>query len=224
MGHLRKGGRVQGRSKVIHFWRSGGEHLPSCLSCVGPQELLEQRPLRPEPSPQGARQEALFYDRLAFQEGRPRSILTNGFGDFWDERDGLQWVRVLALDTIRETPHLKWLLLTRNPASILERLRSALVHAGQRCIRNEAGKPRDPEALTFWLKAWLEGSPPPNVSLGTTTAEPGTPALRVMDLLSVPAAAHFLCCDLGCPRELAGLSAPCRPLPLGVNALAQPQG
>lgn len=224
LGASAEGGPVQGRSKVIHFWRSGGEYLPTCLKCVGAQELLEQRPLRPDASPEGARQEALFYDRLAFQEGHPRRILTNGLSDFWDGGDGFEWTRVLALDTMRETPHLKWLLLTRKPASILERLRSALVHASQRCIRKEAGKPRDPEALSLWLRAWLEGSPPPNISLGTTTAEPGTPALRVMDLLGVPAVGHFLCCDLGCPRELAGLSVPCRPLSPAVSALFPAQG
>jgi len=215
---------VQGRSKIIHFWHSGEEALPSCLTCVGPQRPPDQRVLRPNASPEGARQEALFYDRLASQEGRPRSILTNGLGDFWDEADNLEWVRTLALDTMRETPHLTWLLLTRNPANILGRLRSALVHAGRRSVRQKAGQPDNPEALIHWLEAWLEGSPPPNVSLGTTTAEPGTPSLRILDLLNVPAATHFLCCDLGCPRELAGLSAPCRPVPQSLNGLSQAQG
>lgn len=143
-----------------------------------------------------AREEAMRYQRRAAQEGRRFRVFTNSMSDFFEDRRDLDEPRLLALQVMRETPDLDWLILTKRPERIVDGLHRACVDAEP--------PPRHP-AFFRWLKAWLDGEAPANVWLGTTVEDQARADQRVPALLRAPAAVRFLSCEplLG-PVDLTG--------------------
>jgi protein gp37 len=86
-------------------------------------------------------------------------------------------MRQRVFDTIAETPHLDWLLLTKRPAVMREWLRGPVMGC------EETGN-------VHW-KTW----PWSNVWLGTTVENQEAAKERIPVLLDIPAAVHFLSCE-----------------------------
>jgi protein gp37 len=131
---------------------------------------------------EAARREALRYERRAVAENRRFRVFTNSMADFFEDRRDLDSARLEALDVMRMTPHLAWLVLTKRPERILECLGRAqkLAQAGGLWT------------LVEWLGRWLNGEPPANVWLGTTVEDQARANQRIPALLQVPAALQFL--------------------------------
>lgn len=94
------------------------------------------------------------------------------------------------LNTIRLTPELNWILVTKRPENFERRIydigNSLLVPSGIRAA-NEKDAP-----LLDWLKAWIEGNPPPNVCVMASVEDQQRADERIPHLLRIPARWHGL--------------------------------
>ena len=194
----------------IDFWRSRPSlSEPYGASLGGSLELPDgDEALPPWATPPlhqlrlgTARYEALCLEHQGIAEGSTIRIFTNSLNEFWEDAWELDWARRIALDTMRETPHLSWMILTRRPDLIMGMLQTVLdqVRIEQFATPGGSGQP-----FIQWLQNWQEGYPPHNVWLGTTSEGPAGAEERLRSLLKVPAALHFLSPDLCCPRTLHG--------------------
>ena len=87
-------------------------------------------------------------------------------------------VRARLISLIDSTPHLDWLLLTKRPEGIADRLHEVVrdTHNGADVIASR----------------WLDGSPPPNVWLGVSAENQAEADRRIPILLDIPAAVRFV--------------------------------
>ncbi|MEI6471838.1 MAG: DUF5131 family protein [Holophagaceae bacterium] len=211
----------------INFWRGCGSIKPSCARCyqddrgvgfhdarrsisasgrgtmsLGPHTFSQEgRPARVALRLGAARREALAYEQRALKSGQVYRIFANSMGDFWDEQPDLQRARRTALEVMRQTPHLAWMVLTARPEAI-PGLLSAILEEARAEMQST---PSDEGGLFInWLKAWVDGQAPSNIWLGTTMGGSEEAQGRILDLLKVPAAVRFLSCDLCCPKALFG--------------------
>ncbi len=192
---------------TVNFWWGCTKVSPACANCYAERQDAHFHPGIPwkerfqgekagsshwgPDAPRllrvdAARREALRYERRAVAEGRRFRVFTNSMSDFFEDRRDLDGARLEALDVIRQTPHLDWLLLTKRPEKIRDLLRNAMADA------MDAGR----EDLATWIDAWDFGRPAPaNVWLGTTVEDQERADQRIPALLQVPAAVRFLSCE-----------------------------
>lgn len=194
---------------TVNFWIGCSKVSPACMNCYAEGQATRffpghwgsdaPRHLRVD----AARLEAMRYERRAVKDGRRFRVFCASMSDFFEDRRDLDGARLEALDTIRQTPHLDWLVLTKRPDKIRDLLRNAMADA------MDAGR----EELATWIDAWDFNRPPPaNVWLGTTVEDQERADLRIPALLQVPAAVRFLSCEplLG-PVDLSRASGPFQP-------------
>lgn len=93
-----------------------------------------------------------------------------------------QFVRLL--DTIRRTPELDWLLLSKRIGNWRKRVAAAWDEAMQPTLVNTD--------LLVWIERWLGGHAPANVWLGATVVNQEEADRDVPKLLAVPARVRFL--------------------------------
>ena len=86
---------------------------------------------------------------------------------------------VRLLDTIRRTPELDWLLLSKRIGNWRKRMEESF------------GQITNPELAT-WVSRWLNGFPPSNVWLGATVIDQTEADRDVPKLLATPARVRFL--------------------------------
>jgi len=135
----------------------------------------------------GCAKEAMRFERQAVAQDRRFRVFTNSMADFFEDRRDLDTARLEALEVIRDTPHLDWLILTKRPEKILNLLARAQMLA-QGC---DSVFPGNETAMTEWLDWWLCGKAPANIWLGATV-EDQEHVQRASDLQLVPAAVRFL--------------------------------
>ncbi len=129
----------------VDFWRSCMRVTASCATCA---ESVEPRGLRVGE----ARAEASGHEATALKEGRSFRIFTNSMSEFWEDLRELDGPRRAALATMRETPHLTWMILTSRPEAILGLLKKAHNEAlAEQSLRSSENGHR----FVQWLKDWL---------------------------------------------------------------------
>ncbi len=199
---------------TVNFWWGCAKVSPGCENCYA--ETLDARfqlhksiregqgsfSRAPHWGPDAPRllrvaaatKEALRYQRKAEKEGRRFRVFTNSMADFFEDRLDMEGARLEALDVMRRTPNLDWLILTKRPENILRSLDRALDAASYQSL------------LYAWIRAWVGDIPPANVWLGTTAENQEWANKRIPALLQIPAAVRFLSCEplLG-PLNLTGL-------------------
>ena len=211
----------------INFWRGCGTIKASCASCyqndcgvrfhdarrsisakgrgtvvLAPHTFSQEG--RPAPFALrlgAAHGEALAYEQRALASGQVYRVFAKSMGDFWDERPDLLQARRTALEVMRQTPNLAWMVLTARPEAIPGLLSAILQEAR---AEMETAPSDDGGLFIDWLKAWVDGQAPRNIWLGTTMGGSEEAQGRIIDLLKVPAAVRFLSCDLCCPKALFG--------------------
>ena len=182
---------------AVDFWRSCMKATTACATCAEAGRRQSPRGLRVL----AARAEALGYEARAVEEGREFRIFTNSMSEFWEDLQVLDGPRRAALETMRETPHLAWMLLTQQPDAILGLLQRA---HNQAQVEQSLRPSESGQHFVQWLQNWLGGEAPKNLWLGTTVEDPDFAGARVKGLLKVPAAMRFLSSDLCSPRTVLG--------------------
>ncbi|WP_306600735.1 DUF5131 family protein [Geothrix sp. 21YS21S-2] len=203
--------KIEWCDHTVNFWWGCTKVSPACLNCYAERQDAHFHPhLAPRDRFQGekalsshwgpaaprlvrveaATREAMKYERQAVALGRRFRVFTNSMSDFFEDRRDLDQARLQALEVIRLTPHLDWLILTKRPEAIVGLLKRA-----------EGATPSS--GMSDWLRNWLNGIPPANVWLGTTVENQEMVEPRIWELIRTPAAVRFLSCEplLG-PLEL----------------------
>lgn len=121
--------------------------------------------------------------RRAARTGERPRVFINSMSDFFEDRRDLDDVRLLALNAMRVTPEVDYLLLTKRPGTILR-----LLHDGFSDTSSS-------NALSDWLVDWVSGHAPRNIWLGTTVENQEAADRRIPELLKIPAAVRFLSCE-----------------------------
>jgi protein gp37 len=114
--------------------------------------------------------------------GRRPRVFCASMGD-WLDLDAPLDDFVRLLDTIRRTPELDWLLLTKRIGNWRKRLEGAWGWAA-------GGDPQSPQIP--WMKAWLAGDAPRNVWIGATVVDQAEADRDIPKLLALPARVRFL--------------------------------
>jgi len=113
---------------------------------------------------------------------RPR-VFCASLADWLDDEVPIAWLRDL-LSLVQSTPNLDWLLLSKRPQNWRSRLEAIACNATLRCGIHGG-----------WLYAWLAGTAPANVWIGTTVEDQTRADERIPALLSIPARVRFLSCE-----------------------------
>jgi protein gp37 len=112
-----------------------------------------------------------------------RRVFCASMGD-WLDLDAPLDEFVRLLDTIRRTPELDWLLLTKRIGNWKPRLFGAQTHM--------LSQPHPDPTLTRWVAGWLMGTPPANAWLGATVINQDEADRDINKLLAVPARVRFV--------------------------------
>lgn len=115
---------------------------------------------------------------------RPR-VFCASLADWLDNEVPIEWL-VDLLDTIRQTPNLDWLLLTKRIGSWSSRLDDAYEY-----VVDNPGK-YEPEELAGWIVDWRTNIAPKNVWIGATVINQAEADRDIPKLLRVPARVRFL--------------------------------
>lgn len=137
--------------------------------------------------------QARTLNRRAEKSGQPARMFPSMI-DWLDEmpagiidQDGTQltadWVLGEFLKVVHGCDRLTWLLLTKRPENFRRRLQSVIGY----WAAHEGGG-----ATAEWVIAWLDGTAPEHVWIGTTTEDQTRADQRVPELLKIPAAVRFL--------------------------------
>jgi protein gp37 len=116
---------------------------------------------------------------------RPR-VFSASLADWLDDEVPLRWLADL-LDLIRQTPSLDWQLLTKRPQNWETRMRQVWTAF--------TGCQDDTVPFQRLVDSWLQGTPPPNVWIGTTVEDQTRADERIPQLLRIPARIRFLSCE-----------------------------
>jgi len=116
--------------------------------------------------------------------GRRPRVFCASMGD-WLDLDAPIAEFVRLLDTIRLTPELDWLLLSKRIGNWRKRVLAAAEFIGV----DNLVKYQD---LAVWIAKWLNGEPPANVWLGATVIVQAEADRDIPKLLAVPARVRFL--------------------------------
>ena len=183
--------KIEWTHHTINFWWGCEKVSPACAHCYAEGQAARFHPglWGPDGTRRvrmvAATKEALRYERRAVAEGLRFRVFTNSMSDFFEARPDLILARLEALDVIRRTPHLDWLILTERPGHIMAALKECLVPSYK----------EERYDLNGWLEDWLSDNPPANVWLGTTVEDQERAHERIPLLLQAPAAVRFLSCE-----------------------------
>jgi protein gp37 len=135
--------------------------------------------------------EPLKWDRKARAAGERHRVFCASLADVFEDRPELVATRGRLIELIARTPNLDWLLLTKRPEGIADRLHEVvrMYHGGDH--EHQRGLPTG----DMIASEWLDGEPPRNVWLGTSVEDQAAADVRIPELLAIPAAVRFLSCE-----------------------------
>ncbi len=201
-----KDSRIEWCDHTINFWWGCEKVSPACVNCYAERTDARFHPAIVHGANLGvgehwgshaprllrvsaAQGEAMRYERRAAALGRRFRVFTNSMSDFFEDRPDLDQARAEALMTIRCTPNLDWMVLTKRPERIAEHLGCALG------LWRAEPSTLASRSIIEWLERWIGGDAPANVWLGTTVEDQVRADQRIPALLAVPAAVRFLSCE-----------------------------
>lgn len=139
-----------------------------------------------EPSATGR----LLGEGVAFAEQRPTPrVFSASLSDWLDDEVPVEWLADL-LGVVHDCQNLNWLLLTKRPENWKPRLALALTTVMTHGIATDVRFAR-----AKWVEAWLNGTPPANVWIGTSVGDQKSADTRVPLVLKIPARIRFLSCE-----------------------------
>lgn len=185
--------KIEWCDATVNFWHGCTKVSAGCANCYA--EVYDKRKLLDRDTHFGkgkarlwrvdaARKLALKLDRRAHRDGERLKVFANSLGDWLDAEVPLEWF-VGLLDTVRMSPYLDWLLLTKRPENWRKRMDEALT------VARASGY----EPLSGWIYKWLQGHAPANVWVGTSVEDQRQAVKRIPKLIQIPAVIRFLSCE-----------------------------
>lgn len=116
-----------------------------------------------------------------------RRVFAPSLSDWLHPGWKVEW-RIKFLNTIRECQNIDFLLCTKRPEFCLHTLNGVY-----RELHSHGGYIA--QVIRKWIKAWLDGSPPPNVWILVTAEDQKRADERIPHLLKIPAHVHGLSCE-----------------------------
>ena len=195
-----KHSNIEWTDHTRNFWTGCTKVSPACANCYAEAQAKRNTKTfgkwgKGAPRAwhgENARKDLVKWDSEARSEGIRRKVFANSMSDWLDDEVPIGWL-VFMLDTIRITPHLDYLLLSKRPDNFFTRHQEALMQCAA-----------DQPHLANWLAAWWcpsgceEGQPhkpPHNVWIGTTVEDQKRAKERIPILLDIPARIRFLSCE-----------------------------
>jgi len=171
-----------------NFWTGCTKVAPECANCYAEGQAKRNTHTFGQWGPGALRRrtsdaywrQPYAWDEQAKKLGEKHRVFSNSMADIWDD-DGvpIEWL-VDALEVMRTTPNLIWLLLTKRPENIRKRLELAMIETNN-------------QELYDWLDDWVFGKrPPSNVWLGVTAGTNDRLFNSAFRIFDVPAALYFL--------------------------------
>jgi protein gp37 len=197
-------------------WRGCEKVSPGCKFCYAEKQAKRNPKVLGEWGPGAPRVRGVEsylalpakWNAAAEKSGARPKVFCLSFGDWLDEAVPIEWF-VHLLETIRTTPHLDWLLLTKRPENFKVRLLMAAMHVAGYRDGQKGDRPTSPELPGGqWIWDWgCEGMPPANVWVGTSVEDQKRADERIPELLKIPAKVRFLSSEplLG-PIEFSNVS------------------
>lgn len=183
---------------TINFWWGCTEVSPACRDCYARTMAVRmsnkvfgflvkwgnghQRGQRLE----SARLEALALNRTAARKGVRYRIFANSMSDWLDDQVPAEWLAFL-LETIRLTPHLDWLLLTKRPEKWKDRLIDVLEWGAAN--GNEAWRRLNEQWVWTWRYTLAY---PENVWIGYTGENQDLFDKRTREALLIPCKVRYV--------------------------------
>lgn len=178
-------------------WRGCTKVSPGCTNCYA-EKLSARNPAALGTwGPRGQRvvaaesywRQPLRWDRESEAAGERRRVFCASLADVFEDRPELTVPRCRLLRLIHQTPSLDWLLLTKHPEGIMERL--------QECASQEDRDRSDNGRLGIndgacLASQWRHGAPLANVWLGVSIENQQYADNRIPLLLRTTAAVRFL--------------------------------
>lgn len=179
--------KIEWCDATINFWWGCTKVSPGCANCYA--EGISKRfgddiwgKGKPRKKIASASAEAYKLNRKAAKSGIRLRVFGSSMGDWLDPEVPVDWLAEM-LETIRQTPHLDWLLLTKRISYEWMRF-YALAH--YLSVVDET------DDLLRWVRDWVNGAPPENVWVGVSVENQESADSRIPWLLRLPAAVRFL--------------------------------
>lgn len=173
-------------------WRGCEHDSPGCDHCYAELLSLRNPAVLGEWGPDGLRVVAaedywrlpIRWDREAAAAGVRRRVFALSLGDWLEARPELHAPRLRMLDTIRRTPNLDYLLVTKRPQNWRSLVGLSIAQVPGSC----AGY----DETIAWVADWLCGKAPANVWAIASVEDRERAERRVPDLLEIPAVVRGL--------------------------------
>lgn len=180
---------------TFNSWRGCTKVSEGCRHCYA--ETMSKRNLKVlgQWGPNGTRviaaesywKEPLKWNKAAQAAGERHRVFCASLADVFEgpetmpeaSRDPVKIARARVLDLIADTPHLDWLLLTKRPDGVIDRLREIV---GSSTIGGNSD---------YLASKWIQGDAPANVWLGTSVENKST-LERIWHLSRHDAAVQFI--------------------------------
>ena len=172
-------------------WRGCEKISPGCKFCYAEKQAKRNPKVLGEWGPGAPRVRGVEsylalpakWNKAAEKSGVRPKVFCLSFGDWLDESVPIEWL-VHLLETIRTTPHLDWLLLTKRPENFTRRLKEAFIEAMWK------------GPLADWIWQWgAVKMAPVNVWIGASAEDQKRADERIPALLQIPAKVRFLSCE-----------------------------
>lgn len=176
--------KIEWTTHTFNPWIGCTKVSPGCLNCYaetlmavryGKVEWGKGKP-RARTAPDNWRKPRQWNKAAAGLPERPR-VFCASLADWLDEEVPIEWLGDL-LTLIYDTPNLDWLLLTKRPENFY-RLEEAKIWSNYQSS----------------VAAWIDGTPPRNVWVGTSIEDQTRAFERIPKLLDIPARVRFLSCE-----------------------------
>ena len=200
---------IEWTDATINFWWGCTKVSPGCANCYA--ESLSHRfgddiwgKGKPRRKIKGAVALAMKLEKKSKAQveagGRRIRVFCSSMSDWLDPEVPIEWLAEM-LDTVRKTPHLDWLLLTKRPELFRERLDAVRAHFH----RFKGGLSLETAFFATFLdnmrKGWdgVTYSAPEvgreNYWIGTSAEDQTRADERIPALLNIPAKVRFLSCE-----------------------------
>ena len=189
--------KIQWCDATFNPWIGCSKVSPGCANCYAERDFDLRKHVAKWGAGQPRHRTSVSYWKEPLKWNRHAPMLASGVRprvfcgslcDWLDDEVPVEWLADL-LDLIRRTPNLDWLLLTKRPKLWTQRIDRQVL------LRLEMMKEPATAELREWLVAWLNGTPPANVWIGTTVEDQARADERIPALLKIPARVRFLSCE-----------------------------